>query len=708
MTNDILTIKILSERDVVLARQRTREIAALMGLDPPEQTRISTAVSEAVRDCLQHGGLDQVNFSARDVDRGTLFQVRLTTSLIEPPKMKSLLTGPDLLEDRLASGLKAAKRLMDQFTVEPAAGGGAAIVLGRLLPRGVRVGSDEVRRITDQIARRGPQDAMEEVRQQNQELVIVLEEVRKRQTELVELNRELEDTNRGVLALHAELQQHSEQLSKASELKTRFISEMSHEFRTPINSILSLSQLLLDRVDGDLSGEQDKQVSFIKKSAGDLSNLVNDLLDLAKIEAGKIDVHPGELVIGDLFGALKGVMKPLVTSPTVNLVFEEPAGLPTLVTDEVKVSQILRNLISNAIKFTQQGEVRVSASMDHAGKAIVFSVSDTGIGMSPEEQGVIFEQFVQIPSAVQKKVKGTGLGLALSRKLAELLGGSIACRSAVGEGSTFQATIPLRYEHVAEPAKQRTIQTEKRESDKGVILIIEDDPESVILYEKFLAHTGFRMINAAALSEARDMLSWVKPAAIILDIMFGGEPEGWEFLAELKGTEATKDIPVLVVTVMEDRQKGMLLGAHDFWVKPIDREHLLKKLSSLPGAKKLLMIDDEDASRYILKSLLAGTPYILLEARSGEEGLALAVREKPDVITLDIMMPGMNGFEVLSRLKQDPQTRDIPVIIVTSKSLTNEERRDLEMSSRGILSKHASSREQTIRLLRQTLIEITG
>jgi len=706
MRYDILQIKFMSDRDMVLARQRAGEIASLMGFDAHDQTRLSTAVSEAVRHCLHHGGVDEIDFSARDKGQGTLLEIRIRSSRMPPKVESALLTKTDEVENRLSSGMTAAKRLMDEFSVESDVRGGATIVLGKYLPPSVRMSSSDLERIADQVARREPRDAMEEVRQQNQELVIVLEEVRKRQEELVELNRELEDTNRGVLALHSELEERSEQLRRANELKTRFISEMSHEFRTPINSILSLCQILLGRLDGDLTPEQEKQVGFINKSAEGLSDLVNDLLDLAKIEAGKTDVHPAEFDIRDLFGALKGIMKPLLTTETVRLVFEERSGLPTLFTDEAKVAQILRNLLSNAIKFTDQGEVRVSAAMDEDREAIVFSVADTGIGISSEDQQMIFQEFVQIRSPIQKTVKGTGLGLPLSRKLAELLGGTLSCESRLGEGSTFLATIPIRYQEGA--VRDHGLPAQKKlQPEKGTVLVIEDDPDSVLIYRKFLQETGFEVMEADTTSDARQILSRVKPVAIILDILFRGEPDGWEFLAELKAHPATKDIPVLVVTVLEDRKRGMVLGAYDFCVKPIDRVDLLRKLAKIPAAKKLLIIDDEEVARYVLKGLLAGTPYEVIEARNGEEGLAKALNEKPDIITLDLVMPVMSGFEVLTRLKADHRTAHIPVIIVTSKILDDEQRQELAKSAVGILSKHADSREQTIRQLRNALEKIT-
>lgn len=695
----------MSDRDMVLARQRAGEIAGLMGLDSHEQTRISTAVSEAVRDCLKLGGLDEIAFYGRETDKGSQFEIEIRSSRIDPATIASSMSSVDRAEDNLASGLIAARRLMDDFGAEAHDRGGSIIILGRNLPHGTRVSSPHAKSIADRLSGREPRDAMEEVRRQNQELVTVLDEVRKRQEDLIELNRELEDTNRGVLALHAELEQRSEQLRKANELKTRFISEMSHEFRTPINSILALCQILMAGMDGDLTAEQEKQVGFISKSAEGLSDLVNDLLDLAKIEAGRIDVNVEECDIGDLFGSLKGVMKPLVTTDAVRLVFEDVSGLPKIFTDEAKVGQLLRNLISNAIKFTEEGEVRVSAALDEGQRAILFSVVDTGIGMSPQEQDIIFHEFMQLRSPIQKKVKGTGLGLPLSRKLAELLGGSITCKSRSGEGSTFLATIPVCYEE-GMADRMKADSGKLQEPEKPVVLVIEDDPNSVYTYRKFLQDTPFEVMDASSLSGAREILSRIRPSAIVLDILLHGESGGWEFLAELKGNEATKDIPVLVVTVLEDRKKGMLLGAHDFCVKPIERTELLKKINTVPGAKKILVIDDEEVSRYILKGLLAGTFYEIVEADSGEEGLSRALSEQPDLITLDLVMPGMTGFEVLERLKADARTQDIPVIIVTSKRLDDEERKDLMKSAAGVLSKHASSREQTIRQLRILLEQI--
>jgi signal transduction histidine kinase len=257
-----------------------------------------------------------------------------------------------------------------------------------------------------------------------------------------ELRSELEETNRGVLALYAELDVQAEQLRQANELKSRFLAYMSHEFRTPISSMRSLTRLLLDRVDGPLTEEQEKQVFFIQQNATEFAEMVDDLLDLAKVEAGRVEISPAWFEMVDLFSALRGMFKPVLTNPAVNLVFEEPQDVPKLYTDDRKLSHILRNFISNALKFTPKGEVRVAAVFDGGGM-VTFSVADSGIGIAPEFHDTIFKDFSQLQSPLQKRLRGTGLGLSLSKKLAHLLGGTVQLTSAHGKGSTFSVTIPV-------------------------------------------------------------------------------------------------------------------------------------------------------------------------------------------------------------------------------------------------------------------------
>lgn len=263
------------------------------------------------------------------------------------------------------------------------------------------------------------------------------------QGELSALRGELDETNRGVLALYAELEMQADELRQATELKSRFLAYMSHEFRTPIGSIRSISRLLIDRVDGPLTPEQERQVRFIQSTSAEFDEMVNDLLDLAKVESGRVTIFPDWFELVDLFSALRGMFKPVLTSPDVLLVFEEPHDVPAIFNDDRKLSQILRNFISNALKFTTHGEVRVSARGNPDG-TVTFSVADTGIGIDPEFHHAIFEDFSQVDSPIQKRLRGTGLGLSLSKRLAHLLGGSVTVASALGQGSTFSVTLPAR------------------------------------------------------------------------------------------------------------------------------------------------------------------------------------------------------------------------------------------------------------------------
>jgi signal transduction histidine kinase len=269
-------------------------------------------------------------------------------------------------------------------------------------------------------------------------------ELAQRVEQVETLSRELAETNSGVVALYAELDDKAEQLREASELKSRFLSYMSHEFRTPLGSIRSLTRILLDRLDGPLTPEQEKQIGFIQSSAQELSEMVNDLLDLAKIEAGRISISPAWFELVDLFAALRGMFKPILRNPQVALVFEEPVNLPRAFSDAKKIGQILRNFISNGLKFTRRGEVRVSAESHDPGW-VKFAVADTGIGIAREHLSALFRDFVQVDSRIQRRVQGVGLGLALSKRLAELLGGSVGVQSELGQGSIFYAFLPIHF-----------------------------------------------------------------------------------------------------------------------------------------------------------------------------------------------------------------------------------------------------------------------
>lgn len=411
MTLQLHRLMLADERDVVSARQRGRSIAEALGFDHHDQIRIATAVSEIARNAFRYAKGGAVEFAV-DAD-ASMFRIGVTDTGGGIPHLDKVLGGSYKSTTGMGMGLLGTKRLMDEFTIETTTAG-TSVQFAKALPAHRRnMDGAELQRLQGILARQHPATPIEELQTQNRELMRTLNELRERKEELLELNAELQDTNRGVVALYAELDERADYLRRASELKTSFLSNMSHEFRTPLNSIIALTRMLLDRMDGELNSDQEQQVRFVQRSAQELSEMVDDLLDLAKVEAGRLEVKPRSFRVDELFGALRGMLRPLLVDSSLNLVFQEPEELPVLFTDEQKVSQILRNFISNAIKFTPRGEVRVSARAGADGN-IEFAVADTGIGISRTDLNIIFEEFGQIDSSLQKRVKGTGLGLPLS------------------------------------------------------------------------------------------------------------------------------------------------------------------------------------------------------------------------------------------------------------------------------------------------------
>src|SRR5437667_2352800 len=688
----ILSVAIKYEHDVVAARQRARQIAGLLGFDTRDQTRIATAVSEIARNAFTYAGGGRVEFRVEGRTAPQLFTVKVLDHGPGIADRSRILSGRYTSATGMGVGIIGTRRLMDNFVITSEPGKGTVVTLTKIVPRDVAVITTErMSDIVGALAGQRPRTPMEEVQLQNQELLRALEELRTREEDLRRLNGELEDTNRSVVALYAELDEKADHLRRADDLKSRFLSNMSHEFRTPLNSILALSRLLLDHADGPLSTEQATQIGFIRRAAEDLFELVNDLLDTAKIEAGKIVIRPVEFTVENLFGALRGMLRPLLVNESLILAFDDVSALPALHTDEAKVSQILRNFISNALKFTERGEVRVSARPSEDGRAVVFAVADTGIGIAPEDHQAIFQEFAQVESRLQRVVRGTGLGLPLTRKLAHLLGGSVAVHSTPGVGSTFSATIPLVYAPPATTPGETPVTVEWRVAPGKVpILLLEDNPETVLVYQTLLRHTEFQLLHARSVGEARRAVSQVEFRAAILDILLRGE-DAWAFLAELGRDEATKSLPVLVVTDVDDHSKALALGARAFAQKPVDRDWLLESLRAFATGRRrrqVLIIDDDPVSRYLLRGVLRDFPCAVVEASNGAEGVAMARRDRPDVIFCDVVMPGFSGIDVLRELSSDPATRDIPIVMNTAKVLTSEERRELARAA-AVLSKES-------------------
>jgi signal transduction histidine kinase/CheY-like chemotaxis protein len=552
----------------VAAQQGLRQATTLLGLDGYEQARLNTATAELIREVgLPAGTPLALDLRAVIDEHGAAKSLEVSLGVPLPIATRlrqSLDRGGSDGNPNNPSGIVAARRLVDTLSFRDDSGP-PGVVLGLRLERGTAAALSPQRlaEVARELASQRAADPRAEVEHLTRELA-------RRDEMLRALRGELEDTNRGVMSLYAELDERAEYQRRAADLKSRVLSDMGHEMRTPIHSILSISQFLLQRLDGDLTDEQDKQVRIIRNTARDLAQFIDDLLDLAKAQAGKIPVRVEQFGVAQLFNTLRGIFRPRAQEATVPLYFDDPPEMPPLQTDESKLSQILRNFISNALKFTEQGEVRVSVAVG-PDDAVTFSVTDTGIGLAPEHLSYVFEEFTQVDSPLQRRAKGTGLGLPLAKRLASLLGGEVTAQSSIGGGSTFSATIPRVF---------------------------------------------------------------VPPADAVV--------------------QATA-VPVT------------------------------RALATVQQRYRAVIIDDDEAARYVLRRRL-GPSFSVVEASNGRAGVEATRALMPDVVFLDLRMPGLSGFEVLALLATEPAVERIPVIIFTSQSLSDGERQRLERA-RAILDK---------------------
>ncbi len=585
MSIRFLAIGIETELDVVAARQRARDIAAICGFGMQDQVRISTVVSELARNIYNYAGKGRIEYSLEGTTIPQLLRIQVEDKGPGIPHIDEVLSGAYKSTTGMGLGVIGAKRMMDRFEINTNSEG-TSITLRKFLPATAPLLTPAM--VGSSIANLSALAAnisLSEVQHQNRELLRILDELNARQKELISLTQELEDTNRGVVALYAELDEKANHLRRADELKSRFLSNMSHEFRTPLNSIRALAKLLLEKIDGDLTTEQEVQVQYIMKGAVSLSDLVNDLLDIAKIEAGKTEVKPTTFYVSEMLSALRGMLKPLLVSNKLALNFSFPEEDIELFQDEAKISQILRNFISNSLKFTEAGSIDVSVGIDQH-DMVTFAVKDTGLGIPEEHLELIFEEFSQVENHLQKSVKGTGLGLPLCKNLATLLQGTIAVESTLGEGSTFSVSLPATFRLANEPEQHSP---ELVINDHRIpVLVIEDEDFEQLLYRRYLEDTEFKAIPARSLREAETIWSQVTPAAVLLDIMLKGE-DSWRWLSDLKADEQRKHVPVIIASTVEDERKGTVLGADAYYRKPLLKADLLGSL------RQLLNITREDA-----------------------------------------------------------------------------------------------------------------
>ncbi|HXH84824.1 MAG TPA: response regulator [Candidatus Tectomicrobia bacterium] len=492
------------------------------------------------------------------------------------------------------------------------------------------------------------------------------------------------------------LEEKSRELELASRHKSQFLANMSHELRTPMNAIIGVGEMLLEDA-RDLGREDEiEPLTRILRAARHLLTLINDILDLSKIEAGKMELHLETFPVGALVSEVAGTVRPLAEANGNELRVECAADIGTMRADMTRVRQALLNLASNAVKFTQGGLVTIAATREAgaAGDAVVLRVSDTGIGMTPEQVARLFQDFTQADASTTRRYGGTGLGLAISRRFCRMMGGDITVESTPGAGSTFTIRLPATVEPGApeetttEPAPAAPAESPATGHHRQPVLVIDDDPTVREVMARLLERHGFAAVTAANGVEGLARAREIHPAAITLDIMMP-DLDGWTVLAALKGDPALADIPVILVTIVDEKQRGYALGAADYLVKPVDRDRLTASLRRLVGGSgHLLVVDDDPDIRALMRQALTAEGWKVSEAAHGRMALEWLARERPDAIVLDLVMPEMDGFEFLAELRSRPGWREIPVVVVTALDLSDADRRRLNGAVERVIEKN--------------------
>lgn len=500
----------------------------------------------------------------------------------------------------------------------------------------------------------------------------------------------------------------AERLEEVDRLKSQFLANMSHELRTPLNSIIGFSRVILKGIDGPITEQQRQDLEAIYNSGQHLLGLINDILDISKIEAGKMELSFQPVDFGEVIHGVMSTAIALVKDKPVELQQSVPADLPTVIADERRIRQVLLNLVSNAAKFTDEGFIRIEASCDE--EFVTVSVADSGIGIPASKLPRIFEAFTQVDTSPSRKYGGTGLGLTISKSFIELHGGEIWVESESGKGATFTFKLPirgpqsLRGQGTAEDGETTALgagdEGEDEAKDTGKVVLCVDDDEGVItLFHRYLDKQGYRVVGLTDPTRVMEEVKRLKPYAITLDVMMP-EKDGWQVIQELKTDPETRDIPVIMCTIVSEEDRGITLGAADYLVKPILEQDLvlaLERLDHEEEVSRVLIVDDQPKDRDLLRRIIENQPgYEVLEAGSGQEAIMLVRQQRPNIIILDLLMPGVDGFAVLEALKMDQVTRSIPIIIVTAKELTEEDRHRLNNHIETLIQKGVLKQEELL------------
>ncbi len=505
---------------------------------------------------------------------------------------------------------------------------------------------------------------------------------------------------------------------EASRSKSQFLANMSHELRTPLNAIIGYSELL--REEAEEMGEESfsGDLRKIEKAGKHLLELINGVLDIAKIEAGKMELHVENFDIADMLREVANTISPVIQKKGNQLIVDAPPTLGTMRTDLTKVRQSLFNLLGNAGKFTENGRVTLGASRKNLGDQewIEFQVSDTGIGMTPEQAAKIFEPFTQADASTTRKYGGTGLGLTITREFCRLIGGEAKVTSKLGTGSTFIITLPAEFIPSASEENngaltdflQRVEPQTEEDLDQPLVLLIDDDLTIHDLVKRFLHKEGFRTLCSQNGVDGIELARTCNPSVIVLDVMMP-TMDGWSVLSRLKGDPELSQIPVVMLTMVNDKAMGYTLGVDDYMLKPIERMDfvgVLKRFCDQSKPGTVLVVEDDQPSRELVRDMLERDKYTVVEARNGLEGLERLATIVPELILLDLMMPEMDGFEFAAEVRNNPLTSHIPIVVMTAKDITPEDRARLEGNVTRVLQKGAYSRDDLLSEIRSRIVKI--